>query len=208
MRYYAMIHGERRGPYELKELSQAGVRPDTYVWCKGMDDWEKAEDVADICRYYRQTLYDKTHGGSVPAVEQPTVVDTDNTPGADDPYKDVPLRFRNMVRKSGEAPPEFISDEPDLTRPPMPTLIISLFLTLFCFPFTGLVAVYYSFKARQSWAMAEKEIKAKEKSLYSDTEIRELKEKAHEYGRQAKMWVGITFFLGLILYALLGHKFL
>lgn len=46
MRYFAMIDGERRGPFELSQLADAGVRPGTYVWCKGMDDWEKAEDVA------------------------------------------------------------------------------------------------------------------------------------------------------------------
>ncbi len=43
MRYFAMIDGERRGPFGLDELADAGVRPDTYVWCKGMSDWEKAE---------------------------------------------------------------------------------------------------------------------------------------------------------------------
>ena len=35
MRYFAMIGGEQRGPYELTELSEAGVTPETYVWCKG-----------------------------------------------------------------------------------------------------------------------------------------------------------------------------
>ena len=32
MKYYAMIDGERRGPYELDRLAEAGVRPETYVY--------------------------------------------------------------------------------------------------------------------------------------------------------------------------------
>ena len=50
MRYFAMIGGEQRGPYELMELSEAGVTPETYVWCKGMADWQPASDVAEIGR--------------------------------------------------------------------------------------------------------------------------------------------------------------
>lgn len=61
MRYFAMIDGERRGPFELDALADVGVRPDTYVWCKGMADWEKAEDVAEICRWYRQRIFGLMH---------------------------------------------------------------------------------------------------------------------------------------------------
>ncbi len=56
MKYFAMIDGQRTGPWELWQLPEAGVTPDTYVWCKGMTDWRKAEVVADVCRYYRQHL--------------------------------------------------------------------------------------------------------------------------------------------------------
>ena len=61
MKYFAIIEGEKQGPFELEQLAEAGVRPSTYVWCKGMADWEKAENVADICRMYRGRLYDLLH---------------------------------------------------------------------------------------------------------------------------------------------------
>ncbi|MDE6143194.1 MAG: DUF4339 domain-containing protein, partial [Muribaculaceae bacterium] len=35
MKYFAIIDGEQKGPFELEELADAGVRPSTYVWCKG-----------------------------------------------------------------------------------------------------------------------------------------------------------------------------
>ncbi len=81
--YFAMIDGERRGPFTLDALHEAGVTPDTYVWSKGMSDWEQAADVADICRYYRQRIFDKLH--PVPIVaEQPAVPEAEETREAGD----------------------------------------------------------------------------------------------------------------------------
>lgn len=56
MKYFAMIGGVQRGPFPLDRLVEEGVRPDTYVWCKGMDDWVQANEVPDICRFFRQRL--------------------------------------------------------------------------------------------------------------------------------------------------------
>ncbi len=47
---------------------------------KGMSDWEQAADVADICRYYRQRIFDKLH--PVPIVaEQPAVPEAERRLG-------------------------------------------------------------------------------------------------------------------------------
>lgn len=210
MRYFAMIDGERRGPFELNELAEAGVRPGTYVWCKGMPDWEKAEDVADICRFYRQRIFDMMHPSSRPTPGQAGVPTTDGAQdrGGEDPYGNLPLRFREMVRRSGEVPTGTEPDEPDTSLPPTPTLFISIFLLFFCFPVTGFVAVYYSYKSRQAWTEANRSESKQGKQLYSDSEREGLRRQAHDYDRQAKMWIGITFFLGMILYALLGHKYM
>lgn len=202
MRYFAMIDGERRGPYELEQLSDAGVRPDTYVWCKGMADWEKAEDVADICRHFRRRIFDMMHPSSPPGLPATPVREPDDS----DPYADVPLRYREMVRRSGDTPDGFTPDEPDTSRPPAPTLFLAVLMTLFCFPLTGFVAIYYSYQSRRAWEESQRSEAKKSKQLYSNDERGELRRQAHDYERQAKMWTGITFFLGLILYALLGHK--
>lgn len=205
MRYFAMIEGERRGPFELEQLAEAGVRPDTYVWCKGMDDWEKAEDVADICRYYRQRIFDLMHTPkSTPSrPEQSEFRSPEN-----DPYEEVPVRFRNMVRKSGIEPGPRIEIGPDTTRPPAPTLFISLFLTLFCFPITGLIAIYYSYKARAAWQESQRSENKNNQKLYNEEERENIRRQAHDYDRQARMWIGITFFLGMIFYAFISHKFM
>lgn len=205
-----MIDGEQRGPFLLEELAAAGVGPDTYVWCKGMDNWEKAEDVADICRLFRQRIFDIMHPSRHPSAPQqsssPEAVP--NAAPKEDPYAGVPLQFRRIMHRSQTPPPENISDpEPDITVPPSSTLFISIFLTLFCFPITGLVAVYYSYKARATWmeSLRGEKDKAAER-MYGDTERQELRRQAHEYGRKARMWMWITFFLSFILYAVIGHR--
>ncbi|MDE6381897.1 MAG: CD225/dispanin family protein, partial [Muribaculaceae bacterium] len=92
------------------------------------------------------------------------------------------------------------------SSPPAPTLFLSVMLTLFCFPVTGLVAIYYSYRSRVAWAESQRSESKSAKNLYSDQEREEYRRLAHDYERQAKMWIGITFFLGMILFALLGKK--
>ena len=208
MRYFAMIDGERRGPFELQQLAEAGVRPDTYVWCKGMDDWEKAEDVADICRFYRQRIFDLMHPSMSSAPKSDNASPESQEMTADDPYADVPLKYRQMARRSGIEPGPKTEVTPDTSRPPSPTLFISLFLTLFCFPFTGFVAIYYSYKARQAWLESQRSESKNNRQLYNEQEREALRKQAHDYDRQAKMWIGITFFIGMIFYAFITHKML
>lgn len=71
MRYFVMKDGEQCGPYRVEELETAGVTPETYVWCKGMADWQQAGEVADICRYFRNLLHDRMHPTAMqPAPQQ------------------------------------------------------------------------------------------------------------------------------------------
>lgn len=210
MRYFAMIDGERRGPYELEQLSEAGVGPQTYVWCKEMEDWEKAEDVAEICRYFRQRIFDITHSPQEQniAIEQTEGVQSPQNE-EEDAYSVFPPRFREMARQSGIDPKVFQEEiKPDANRPISSSLFLSVMMTLFCFPFTGIVAIYYAYKARAAWVESRRSESKSSGQLYSDEQKQKLLEEAHENDRQAKMWMGITFFLGFILYAFLGHKFL
>ena len=188
-----MIDGERRGPLELSQLVEAGVRPDTYVWCKEMDDWEQARYVADICRLYRQRIFSLNH----PEVLAAPV--TEEEAGR---------------QETGETPARLYSprglphvdDNPDTSVPPTSMMLVSFLLTLFCFPFTGIMAIYYSLKTRQAWEQATRSNSKGEGKLYSDKEREELRIVAHDYSRMAKMWAGITFFLGIIFYAFLGRQ--
>lgn len=183
--YFAMIDGERKGPFTLAQLNDAGVHPDTYVWAKGMDDWRKAEDVADICRHFRQHLFDKMHPSAAVPVE------TADNRNNELPQPDYGFGFRYHYQFPM---PE---DNPaEIQNPPMPTLLMAVMVMLFCFPPTGIMAIYYSVHSRNLWNKAQEIAEGKVKG---DAET--FRRNAHDASRKAKMWVGITFFLGLIFYS-------
>lgn len=201
-----MIDGEKRGPYELNQLAEAGVRPSTYVWCKGMADWEKAEDVADICRMFRGRLYDLLHPTMVVpnqssqslASEQPS---TDQRPLS---------RFDHILQDTRLPSIEEIDARQDISRPPANMLLPAILVTLLFFPPLGIFAIYFAVASKRCWTKANEtqsgtEMKTAAKDTPSADDWRRL---AHEYCRAAKMWTGITFFIGLILYGFLFSKIL
>lgn len=101
MKYFAMIDGRRYGPMELDDLVREGVRPDTYVWCKGMEDWAMADEVPDICRYFRQRL-----SGTLPSQKYGGAHESERLKAMDDDEQErllnqLPPMARNIVRKSG-----------------------------------------------------------------------------------------------------------
>ncbi len=183
--YFAMVDGERIGPLTLGALVESGVRPDTYVWTKGMDDWQQAADVADICRYFRQRLFDKMHPqAQMPVRREP---------------KPEPEGVPTML---GTYPFPMPEDNVDnMTQPPVSLLVAAILLTLLCFPPTGFVAIYYSIMSRKAWDQISHSESPKGKNLYTDEEKKEYKRQAFDAARKAKMWIGITFFLGVILYS-------
>lgn len=191
MRYFAMIDGERRGPFTLEELADAGVRPDTFVWCKGMDDWQQARFDADICRMFRQRIFAINHPEPP---KPPTPAATEN------PDPGIP---ENIV-----TPHQIPHVEPvtDTSAQPTSMLLASFLLTFFCFPFTGMLAIYYSVKARKSWEDSRRSRSQGESALYTEREREELRTQAHDYARRARMWCGITFFLGIAFYAIMGQR--
>lgn len=191
-KYFAMIDGEQRGPFALEELREAGVTPSTYVWRKGMPDWVEAGDDAEICRYFRQYIFDKMHPASVPAVAEP------RKEGA---------AVRTLTRFGITMPVEDKDEDENVDYPPMVPLIPAILLTLFCFPLTGFFAIYFSICARKSWEDAVRSESKNGRPLYSHAERQECKKDAHDYARKAKMWTGITFFMGLILYSFLTYNF-
>ena len=185
-KYYAMIDGEQKGPFLLEELPGAGVRPSTYIWCKGMDNWQKAEENADVCRLFRNHLYDIMHPGD------PSSVADIQTPNdrwkiqPDRPKDPHASRFDSFLQQAGEDPLPTL-DEIDARRdkstPPVSMVGYAWLVTFLCFPPTGIVALIYAYKSVNTWKKGDSE-------------------SAHEYSRKAKMWTGITFFIGLIGYGL------
>ena len=200
MKYYAMIDGRQKGPFEPSELPAAGVRPSTYVWCKGMSDWEKAEDVADVCRFFRNHLYDIMHPGkdvNLP-VNNPVGENDINNVNSINLSNNNPQgtprstsRFDSIL-KGAELPQlptiEEIDSKEQTDRPPVSMTGYAWIVTLFFFFPTGIIALYWAYRSKKAW-------------LDHDNKT------AHDCCRAAKMWTGVSFFMGLIFYAFLIRFF-
>lgn len=140
MKYFAMIGGRRYGPMELDDMVKEGVRPDTYVWCKGMEDWSPASDVPDICRYFRQRL-----SGTLPlqrlSMQQ---IEADRMMAdareQEELINQLPPMARRIVRKSGvRLTKENFPDQEQRSHPK----VLPIILYLIC-----LIAIFIGFILR------------------------------------------------------------
>lgn len=200
MKYYAFIDDKEQGPFELDELAKVGVRPSTYIWTKGMDDWQRADEVPEVCRLFRQHISDLMHPAPAPQIQMPQQPQQQSQQpqqeAGDEGLEDIPIQYRRMVKKSGTTPGPSNSLEPDINEPPRLSITLAVLAMIVCFLPTGIVAVVFTYKAQKKWQEAV--------GFNKDSEP--LKRQAHEYARLAKMWLGLTVAFGLIFYGFLIFK--
>lgn len=118
MKYFAMIDGQQYGPMMLDDMVKEGVRPDTYVWHKGLPDWIKASEDPDICRYFRQRL-----SGTLPLQNTLGRLDAERrremeAAEQEELLNQLPPMARGYVRKSGVKLSK--EDFRQQDRPPLP----------------------------------------------------------------------------------------
>lgn len=228
-----MIDGERRGPFPLERLPEMGVHPSTYVWCKGMDDWEKAEDVADICRFYRNRLFDIMHPGLASPEGQQSADglagnggwnqngwngnggwnQNGNGKAEGNGEWGSGSRHRLGARHGIELPTlEEIDSREDMSVKPRSMLIPAIIATLFFCPPIGIFAIYFAIASKRCWkhSLSPKDTgtlgeqpRITIKINGHDPTASDWRRLAHDYARAAKMWSGIAFFIGIILYSFL-----
>lgn len=181
MKYYAIINDTQVGPMELPELVEAGLMPETYVWCKGMDDWQQAREVADICRFFRNRIFDLMHPTAA-APADPSASQPQEFRLMDDAdYKGMKRReFYNAV---GEQVAHTAKDpdqeklEQGIPPAPLPGWLALLAILLF-FPL-GIPALLQSRKGQKLWAAG-------------------LEAQSHETARSARMCAGMAVCLGVV----------
>lgn len=182
-----MSGGQPRGPFKVEELVEAGVGPETYVWCKGMSDWRPADEVAEICRFWRLRL------AGIPLHEAASLKKE-----ATDSGKESAADMNPHIGRATIIGPEndrMASPSPETLRQQPPGgMIFAIFCTLLCFPPTGFIAIYMFWRSATQWARSQ---------ALKGEDAEELRRAAWDYSRRGRMWTGITFFLGLILLAFL-----
>ena len=181
-KYFAFIEGNQVGPFELHQLAEAGVRPSTYVWCKGMDDWQRADSVPEVRDMFLNHLH---HKQEVSVEEIPVAEVEEVRPDSSEPQTESRPRFRGI-------PPQ-PEPEIDLNSPPQVSMTLAVLSLLLCFVPTGIVAVFYTYKALKCW----------NQSSQPGADFEDLRKKSHEYERLSKMWLGLTVAFGIIFWTLL-----
>jgi len=48
MKYFIILNGQQTGPFEVNELYNKGITPETLVWTEGMENWTPAWQVGDL----------------------------------------------------------------------------------------------------------------------------------------------------------------
>lgn len=173
MKYYAMINGLRRGPMELDELVSEGVRPETYVWCKGMADWQQAREISDICRHFRRRLHDRLH----------PVAPADNQAASTLQEIDENLSSWQQLRQVNTRILQTETPEDTAVPPSQCPVWLIILAFIGCLPL-GVIALISSNRSRRAWQQNQGEL-------------------AHAAARRAKMAAGVGACFTLILIALL-----
>lgn len=182
MKYFARIDKQQVGPLSLNELVKAGVRPSTWVWAKGMSDWQRAEDVPEICRAMRRML-----AGFDPETGELASSGKDQKNEADQSSSELTGEQKIYLHTLPEPP-----ENKDYSLPPRNvSIIMAILATIVCFPITGIVAIWFAMKSKSDWKMSQHKDLTPEQSLA-------WRRKAHDDARIYQMMIGITFFMGFI----------
>lgn len=191
-KYFAFIDGEQKGPYELWQLISAGVRPSTFVWCKDMADWQRADEVPDIRNLFLDHLSNRKE---TPQIEEPAKVVEADTPATDSEIHREEKRGRGRLGRYGIDLPDVDQINVDINVPPSVSMALAVASMFLCFLPTGIAAVFFTSKSLRYWQMSLK--------VTDDKERDSLRTQCHEYERQAKMWLGLTVAFGLIFWTII-----
>lgn len=180
----------QKGPYLLVQFPELGVRPDTYVWCKGMDRWTKAADVEEVFQFYARRREENRF------IHNPHIPDT----------VDIPIPYQHVDTTQSAAPSQHLSeqikeqqwpdvnaDTPDYSSKPANLLPLAILSILF-FPPTGCVATYMAHLTNKTWKESATGFSCPEESERLRIEV-------HDLSRSTKMWIGISFSLSCFLIA-------
>lgn len=128
MKYYIAVNNQPQGPFEISELSQKCITPDTLLWCEGMSNWLPAKNIAEV----NSALFNST----VPPVYNAQ-------------------KFNNQQQ---EPPiPPIAQAIPQVMPKPKTWLVESILCTVFCCQVFGIVAIIMSALAESAWSRKDYE---------------------------------------------------
>ena len=135
MKYYIAVNNQPQGPFEIGELSQKNITPETLLWCEGMSGWLPAKNIAEVNNALFSTV--------VPPLYNPHSCNNQQVP---------PI-------------PQATAPATPTVQKPKTWLVESILCTVFCCQIFGIVAIIMSALAESAWSRKdyeETEAKAKQ----------------------------------------------
>lgn len=73
MNYYIIDNGQQCGPLSVEQLRMRGITGETQVWCEGMPQWTKAQNVPELYSLIiPQQNYPTNKHNNAPLIHAPT----------------------------------------------------------------------------------------------------------------------------------------
>lgn len=155
MKVFILIDGVQQGPYTHEQLEQMNLAPDTYVWHKGLPEWQRAAQCQETAYLFagmeQESAFEPAE--PQPAEAQPPVCEQPQ----DAPQQTAATAQPEFEPISTYHAPE--GDEPTEEIPPMPQQYVALsIITLVCccVPM-GIIALIYGNKVSTSWRLGDYE---------------------------------------------------
>ena len=138
MKHYFFIdqNEQQQGPFPGEELIQFGITPETYVWCEGMPDWQRAKYVPELNQLFH---------AAPPVPPQPPVI----TPE--------PVSPESSEAVYEPEPQVLVENDSYKEIPPLPNnfLTWAILCTIFCCVPFGIVGIVYASKVNGLYALGK-----------------------------------------------------
>ncbi len=131
--FYLDANNEQQGPVAPSQFATYGIKADTLVWCNGMDDWARADSIAELTPYLSNSASSEAtpppYSGGAPHAAQHAGAQ----PGI------------NVN----------VNQSPNYIPCPDTYLVWAILSTLFCCLPTGIVSIVYSCQVNSKYASGD-----------------------------------------------------
>lgn len=157
MKIYTIIDGNQRGPFQSEELPTLGLRPDTPVWYKGLENWTpagSAEATAWLFSHTAAPVQPEPQGAPAGQAVAPPPYQSYQQPygqSYQQPYTQYQQPYQQPYQQSYQQ--TYQTPQSTQPKPPRPGnyLVFSLLMLLCCCQPLGIITLILSLLVNNSY---------------------------------------------------------